>query len=78
MDAQRVNKCHLGANVKGDVLQCVFTGGILHAMTIKAEGQERTGAEKSSDSMMGGICARCIKKHRSEGMKELEGGQLFR
>lgn len=34
--------------------------------------------EKAVRAMTGGFCVRGIKKHRSEGMKRLDGGQLFR
>lgn len=44
----------------------------------RIEGHSTLEAEKSSDSMMGGICVRGIKKHRSDSLKRLDGGQLFR
>lgn len=40
--------------------------------------QGHSGAEKNSGAMTGGFCVSGIKKYPSEGIRHLEGGQLFR
>lgn len=41
------------------------------------QGHEN-GRKKSTVAMMGGFCVSGIKKYPFEGMKSLDGGQLFR
>lgn len=52
--------------------------GLKHVRQRDRKELAEKGQKKSTVATMGGFCGLSIKKYPSEGMKELDGGQLFR